>query len=187
MGATKTAILTVEKAVVVVIDIQEKLIAAMPEKVVRQIERSVSIIAEGAKVLDVPVFFTEQYPQGLGATLPSLVRLRNAPAVAKTTFSCLGCDEFRSLIEESGRRQVILTGMETHICVYQTALALLDEGYQVWVPQECVCSRSKNNWKNGLTLLRDAGATVTNVETVLFQMLGKAGGDAFKTISRLVK
>ena len=170
----------------VVVDVQERLAAVMEhrQKVLDNCRR----LIEGAKVLDIPVAVTEQYPKGLGPTEEELrgILLSYEP-FEKLTFSCCGDPAFMESVEALGRKKIILAGMETHVCVLQTGLDLLREGYGVHLVRDAVCSRSKDNWLTGVELMRDAGAVVTSTETVLFQLLGKAGTDEFRAVSKLVK
>ena len=175
-----------DKAAVVVVDIQERLMAAM--KHAKKVYRNTNIILEASKALGLPVVVTEQYPKGLGHTVEDVKSCLPAyEPIEKITFSCCGEDSFMDAVEETGRKQVILVGSETHVCVYQTCLDLLEAGYSVHLLRDAVCSRAKENFLAALELMRQAGAVITTTETVLFQMLVKAGGDEFKAISKLVK
>lgn len=177
--------LSSQECALVVIDVQERLATAMKKKD-PVIENCLHLIAL-AGLSDIPVLLTEQYPKGLGPTVPELLKVVPEVAAEKTTFSCCGVDDFNRKIESSGRQKIVLTGMETHVCVLMTALDLLERGYVVHVVSDAVCSRRKANWISGLALLKDAGAVITNTETVLFQILERAGSDAFKTISKRIR
>jgi nicotinamidase-related amidase len=169
-----------------VVDVQERLAAVMDRK--EQVLDNCRRLIEGAKILDVPIAVTEQYPKGLGPTEEELRgALLSYEPFEKLTFSCCGEPSFTSALESLGRRTIILAGMETHVCVLQTALDLLRGGYGVHLVRDAVCSREKENWITGVDLMRDAGAVITSTETVLFQLLGKAGTEEFKAISKLVK
>ncbi len=147
-----------------------------------------ALLIEAAKLMDIPVLTTEQYPRGLGPTVGELRgALPPGAPVEKLAFSCCGEPSFLEALEGTGRKKVILAGMETHICVLQTTLDLLSSGYQVYLPRDAVCSRRKLDWQTGLDLAREAGAVVTSTETVLFQLLERAGTDEFKKISKMVK
>ena len=168
------------------VDVQERLAAVMDRK--EQVLDNCRRLIEGAKILDVPIAVTEQYPKGLGPTEEELRgALLSYEPFEKLTFSCCGEPSFTSALESLGRRTIILAGMETHVCVLQTALDLLRGGYGVHLVRDAVCSREKENWITGVDLMRDAGAVITSTETVLFQLLGKAGTEEFKAISKLVK
>lgn len=176
-----------EKALLVVIDVQEKLCRAMDEKVLEKLTRNITILLEASKELGVPALTTEQYVKGLGETLPELKEKLPTPAREKMTFSCCGADGFLEEIARSGRRQLILVGMETHVCVLQTALELLDQGYLVHLVTDAVMSRRKENWKTALQTLAAAGAVLTTTEAVLFQLLRTSGTEEFKKLSKLVR
>jgi nicotinamidase-related amidase len=175
-----------EEAVLVVVDVQERLAAVMDqrEKVMANCRR----LIEGAKILGIPAIVSEQYSKGLGPTEKDLRgALSSYEPVEKLSFSCCGEPAFMEQIRALDRKKVILCGMETHVCVLQTALGLLREGRDVHLVEDAVCSRSKGNWRTGVEFMRDAGAVITSAETVLFQLLGAAGTDEFKNVSRLVK
>jgi nicotinamidase-related amidase len=131
---------------------------------------------------------TEQYPKGLGATVPEI---REAMPlyrpIEKMTFDCCGQPSFLDELKTHKKKNVVLTGMETHICVLQTCIGLLKGGINVHVVQDAICSRTKENWKIGMEFMREAGAVVTCTETVLFQLLKVAGTEQFKAISRRIK
>ncbi len=173
-------------AVLLIIDIQERLAVVMDRK--DQVVRNTLHLLELAKMQNIPVVVTEQYPKGLGRTVPEITAaLPSCLPVEKVSFDCCGEASFNEQIRRLGRKRIIVTGMETHICVLQTSLGLLGGGYHVHLVQDAVCSRTKPNWRSGLELIRDAGGVVTNTETVLFQLLGVAGTPEFKTISNRIK
>jgi nicotinamidase-related amidase len=175
-----------DKAAVVVVDIQERLMAAM--KYAEKVYKNTNIIIEASKHLGLPVVVTEQYPRGLGHTVDEVKSCLSAyEPVEKITFSCCGEDSFMDAVKGTGRKQIILVGSETHVCVYQTCLDLIETGYNVHLVRDAVCSRAKENYLAALELMKEAGAVITTTETALFQMLVKAGGDEFKAISKLVK
>jgi len=170
----------------IVIDIQDRLAVTM--KVKDTVIQNCLHLIELAKLFDVPVIVTEQYPKGLGHTVEEI---RNAlpvyQPVEKMTFSCCEEDNFLQTIMGIEKKQIILLGMETHVCVLQTCLGLLREGYSVHVVKDAVCSRTKENWKTGIAFMRDAGAVITSAEIVLFQLLKIAGTEEFKTIVKRIK
>lgn len=170
----------------VMVDMQEKLASVMPEAI-SQVLKNCAVLLQAASLLDVPVIFTEQYPKGLGNTMPDLMaHLSNKTSVEKTAFSCCAEPTFnRRLFGD--KPQVILMGMESHICVLQTALDLLKVGKQVLVVEDAVISRNPSNKENALNRLRQAGVLVVNTESVVFEWLGLAEGDAFKAISKLIR
>ncbi len=178
--------LTPDQAVLVLIDVQEKLAAVMHERtcLVDALQR----LIRGARALGLPVLRLEQYPQGLGSTIPEVAGLLpDVPSIAKLSFSAWGSSEFRQRLEATGRQQVLLAGIEAHVCVYQTALDLLAAGYTVEVVSEAVSSRAAANRVRGLERMREAGARLTGVEMALFELLRTAEAPAFKEIARLVK
>jgi len=174
-------------AQLVVVDVQEKLCRAMDPKVLEQVTDNISILLDAAAELGLPALATEQYVKGLGATLPALREKLPAASLEKMTFSCCGGEGFLDALAASGRRQVILTGMETHVCVLQTALELLSAGYLVHLVCDGVMSRRKANWKTAQKTLAQAGAVLTSTEAVLFQLLRVAGTEEFKKLSKLVR
>ncbi len=169
-----------------VVDIQDRLAAAMKMKG-SVIANTIHLI-ELAKMLDVPIIITEQYPKGLGPTVSEVIDVLPAyHPIEKLSFSCCGEPNFMDLLKLQNRKTVILTGMETHICVLQTCIDLLREGLFVHLARDAVCSRTKANWRAGVEFMRDAGAIITSTETVLFQALKVAGTEAFKTISKRIR
>lgn len=177
-----------DKAVLVVIDVQEKLCLAMDHKVLSKLTKNIGILLEAASELNVPVIVTEQYVKGLGATLPVLKeKAATAPCFEKMSFSCCGSSEFVAQLKASGRTQVVITGMETHVCVLQTVIELRDAGFEVHVVRDAVMSRSKQNWQTALEAMTLTGTVPTCTESVLFQLLKVAGSEEFKKLSKLVR
>ena len=170
-----------------VVDIQEKLFGAMHPDGQANLLRNVPILAAAARELGVPVSVTEQYPKGLGRTLPGLQEeLAGFPVFEKLTFAATEVGAVTDRLRGVGRPQVVLSGMETHICVYQTALGLLAEGFEVHVVADALAARFPSNHETGLDLMRAAGGLVTSTETVLFQWLERAGTDAFKKLQKRI-
>lgn len=171
----------------VLVDVQEKLCSAMPPADLAKLLKNCATLLQSAALLEVPAIVTEQYPKGLGTTHAELTPFLNAtPRVEKTCFSCCDEPEFRQKLQ-GDRPQIILAGMESHICVLQTALQLQAAGKQVFVVEDAVLSRHPDNKANALARLRQAGGIVTNTESVVFEWLKVAQGDAFKQISRLIR
>ncbi len=171
----------------VLIDVQEKLCAAMQPEALQEMTRNCGILLQAARLLEVPVTHTEQYPKGLGPTLAQLQPwLETAPAIEKTCFSC--CDEpaFCARLQRD-RPDIVLAGMEAHICVLQTALQLQENGRQVFVAEDAVLSRREANKANALARLRQAGVVVASTESLVFEWLKVAQGEAFKQISKLIR
>lgn len=187
MAKITTALAQATLSRLVVIDMQEKIAGVMQAEPLGKVIRHCNTLLQAATLLEVPVLYTEQYPQGLGATLPVLAeRLQHAPRVEKTTFSC--CAEPTFCRQLTGDRpQILLAGMEAHICVLQTALQLKELGHQVFVIEDAIISRDPVNKANAIARLRDHGITISNTESVVFEWLGKAEGEAFKQISRLIR
>ncbi len=182
----RSFVLNKEDAVLLIVDIQERLAAIMKEK--DKVVKNCQHLIELAKMLEIPVVVTEQYPKGLGRTIPQLQTvIPDYKPIEKTAFNCCGEPAFVTEIKKLGKKQIIMTGMETHICVLQTTLGLLQEGFTVHVVQDAICSRTKENWKTGIAFMRDAGAAITCTETVLFQVLKVAGTEEFKKISQRIK
>jgi nicotinamidase-related amidase len=176
--------------VLVIIDIQERLVGSIDPELYRTALGNTRILIEGADALGVPILVTEQYPKGLGPTVAEVEQAlagKDVTRSEKTTFSCARDEGFLESIRTKGRRQAILAGMETHVCVYQTAVDLIGGGYSVFVVDDAVSSRSRHNYTSGLNAMGRAGATVINTETALFSMLKKAGTPEFKRISSLLK
>ncbi len=171
----------------VVVDVQERLAPAMNPEVLDKVKGSIRVLIDGVSTLGLPVITTEQYPKGLGRTIPELFPQQGAEAIEKTTFSCCGEAGFVEALASKGIRTVLLTGMEAHVCVYQTLLDLLRHGFRVHLVRDAICSRSKENYLAALHNAALAGATVTTVEMALFQMLQDANNPHFKKISNLVK
>lgn len=175
-----------DRAALVIVDVQEKLVTEM--KFLGQMERNINILTTVARRLGIPIFMTEQYPKGLGRTIARIAgSLPEVEPVAKVTFSCWAEQVFRTRLEASGRKQVILTGIETHVCVLETALDLMAAGYTVHLPTDALCSRRKDNWQSGLHQAHGAGAVLTSTETVFFQLLERSDTPQFKELINLLK
>lgn len=178
-----------EHSLLLCVDIQQRLCAAMPKDGLVQLVRNAARLIEGAKILGVPLIVSEQYRRGLGTTIPELTDLFS-PATTnleKLEFSVWASTELAAAIAATGRTQIIVMGMETHICVYQTVRDLLHVGYKVHVPHDAICSREPENARVGLVLAERAGAVVSATETILFDWLHRAGTPEFKAISALVR
>ena len=179
--------LDVDNAVLVVIDIQERLVPAMPQDVYLRLRDTVGMLVSGAELLGVPVVTTEQYPKGIGHTVPELAEACKNTVIEKVSFGCCGEPNFLAELKGIGRSQVIITGMEAHVCVYQTVIGLLDDGYHVHLVRDAICSRNKTDYLTGVANSAQAGAVITTAETVLFQMLQKSTHEQFRAVSKLVK
>jgi nicotinamidase-related amidase len=174
------------RAALAVIDVQE---AFRP--VVIDFERiagNVAVLVQAARILDIPVLVTEQYPKGLGATVPEVAdHLEGIERIEKVCFSALDESGFAHALADSRRDQVVLCGIESHVCVNQTAEDLIADDCEVHVAQDAVSSRTQENCRVGLHKMERAGAVLTSVETVLFELLRRAGTPEFKEVQRLIK
>jgi nicotinamidase-related amidase len=170
----------------VVIDMQERLVPAMlaPARTLK----NAALLIEAAREMNVPVLLTEQYPAGLGKTMPEVLSAASgAPVFEKLHFSCMEDTAFAKAIESLDRRQIVLAGMEAHICVVQTAASLLEAGYQVFVASDATASRSAESEQACLQRLSAAGVGIVTTEMVIFEWLGKAGTPAFKRMLPKIK
>lgn len=176
-------------SVLVMVDIQERLIAAMIPAARQAVIRNSRTLIQAAACLGVPVLATEQYPKGLGPTVPELIEVLRAGArpLEKTCFSCAGAESFVAAVSASGRSQLVLAGLEAHVCVLQSALELRGPGREVFVVEDACCSRQMANHANAMYRLRAAGVVVTNTESVLFEWLRDARHEHFKAISALLR
>jgi nicotinamidase-related amidase len=173
-----------DNAVLVVIDVQDKLLVKIPTAAV--LVRNTAFLLDVARLLEVPVRATEQYPKGLGPTTAELARRLTAPLPAKTAFSCCGAGTFQDELKVLQRPNAILAGMETHVCVAQTALDLLDAGLHVFLPVDALAARSAVDHDAALRRLEQAGAVPTSAEAVAFELLADASHPQFKAVSKLV-
>jgi nicotinamidase-related amidase len=172
--------------VLVIVDIQEKLVRAMPAR--EDLVLKARQLVQGARALNVPILYTEQNPKGLGPTVPEIAAVMpGVEPITKFSFGCCACEDFVRALQAAGRRNVLVAGIETHVCVYQTARELLEKGYHVEVAADACSSRTPQNKQTGLDKMRDAGAAITSVETALFELLKVAEGPLFKEILKIVK
>ena len=178
--------LQLESTVLVVIDVQDRLFRVMQGR--EALADNLRKLISGAQVLGIPVMLTEQNPKGLGPTIPELASLLPAAkSIPKLSFSCCSEERFLRELKALNRRQVLLAGIELHICVYQTAVDLVAAGYEVQVVADCVATRLAENREVGLIRLREAGACLITTEMALFELLKTAEGDAFREINKIVK
>ncbi|MBK5930307.1 isochorismatase family protein [Halochromatium salexigens] len=177
-------------AQLLIIDAQERLAAAMPEDVLERTVGNINRLIGAAKILEIPIISTEQYPQGLGTTIDAIRDQLPATAAPteKTCFSCCTAAGFeRALTEQPERKQVVLVGMEAHICIIQTASGLQRWGYQVFVAADGICSRHPQKADNALARMRHSGIQVSNTESVAFEWLSDSQHAQFREVSRLFK
>ena len=173
-----------------VVDVQDKLAVAMPAETMADVLKNVGILLETAEALGVPVVASEQYPKGLGPTVPAIASKLDAMGVKrlpKMTFDACSDLTVARALADSGVKNVVVIGMETHVCVFQTARELVKRGYATYVVADAVASRREENRRIGLSLCESAGAVVTTTETVVFDLLESAGVPAFKAISKLMR
>jgi len=169
-----------------VVDIQERLFPVMHER--DEFLARVLILLEGLKLLGIPVLLSEQYPKGLGPTLQKVLDvLESEKRVEKISFSCCGEPDFLSQLNQSDRKQVIICGIEAHVCVLQTVVDLVEMGYTPLVVADCISSRNPEDKKVAVERMRSEGALITTSESLLFELTRVAGTPQFKQISRLVK
>lgn len=174
--------LRAEQCALVVIDIQQKLLPPIFNK--EQLVRNASLLLRLAKILGIPILVSTQYAKGLGETVPEIAALAGTAAIDKLEFSCFGKETFCSAVKAlpGNRTTMLLCGMETHICVTQTALGALDQGYLVHVASDAVGSRTEWNWKVGLDRMRDAGCVISSTEMMMYELLRQSGTPAFKEL-----
>ena len=170
------------------IDIQEKLFRAMTPRVQEMLEKNCSILIKASAEFKLPLIVTEQYRKGLGETIPELAQeCKDAPNLEKLYFDCMKDEVIKEAVTSTGTKTAILTGIESHICVFQTALSLLSSGYRVFIAEDSVGSRRKGDWKAAMNSLAAAGAVIYPTETIAFMIIEKAGTPQFKALSPLFR
>ncbi len=175
-----------DSLILVCVDFQGNLAMSMHNK--EALLQNTRKLISGIKVLNVPIIWTEQNPQKLGPTLPEIAGLMTGiTPVSKMSFSCCRNDEFMANLKAANRRQILLAGIETHVCIYQTAIDLKALGYDVQVVADCASSRTPENKTIGLERIKGCGATVTTAEIVLFELLETAEAPEFREIVKIVK
>lgn len=184
MYQRSTELLTTQNSLLLVVDVQEKLMPhiANQDRVAAMIER----LVKGAKLANVPIVCSEQYPKGLGSTITPLRDELNCNRLEKLTFSCVGTESIRAEISQAAKQKIVLCGVETHICILQTALDLLAEGYEVYLPTDAVSSRSETDHDYGIRRLEGQGVVPTTSEACLFEWCERAGTDLFSEVRNLV-
>ena len=172
-----------KECLIVAIDFQEKLVGMLEkDSCAKKMEK----LLITANLLNIPTVITEQYPQGLGHTIAS-IDTSSFNVMEKTAFSAMQQEEFKTTIKNSGKKQIIIGGIETHICVYQTVIELLEEGYEIYVVKDACASRNKDEHKTGLDLMKQNGAKITCLEIVLFELLRSSKHPMFKPVQALIK
>ena len=176
-----------EHTLLLVVDMQEPFLRNLFEA--DRVTANVCKLIQGMKTLRVPIVASVQNQKAMGEVIPEVKKLLPPmlPAFDKMTFSCLGSSGISSEISRSGRKQIVLCGVESHICISQTALGLLAASYQVHVVADAVSSRSEENWRGGLDRMRQSGALITSIEGALYELLNEAGTSDFKAILEIVK
>ena len=178
--------LKMENVALLLVDIQGNLAHSMHGK--ELLFKNVQKLIKGIQVLGIPILWIEQNPQGLGPTIPEIADLlSNIQPISKMSFSCCQNDRFMQALKALNRKQVLIAGIEAHVCVYQTAVDLVDLGYEVQVVTDAVSSRNMENKEIGLQKMRDSGVSLTSVETALFELLKVAEGEQFRDILKIVK
>lgn len=177
---------TPENSLMLLVDVQGQLAQLMYEK--QRLFTQLETMIKGMKVLGVPILWMEQIPSKLGPTTERIASLLEGQTpLAKSSFSCCADPGFTAAFQAAGRTQVLITGIETHICVFQTGVDLMAKGCQVQVVSDCVSSRTRENKQVGLDRLSAEGAMMTSVEMAFFELMKAAGGDAFKQVVKLIK
>ena len=178
-----------ENCALSVVDIQERFMPAIPEEPRGRMIKNTQILIETAKTLGIPILITEQYPKGLGTTIEVIADTigDGVKPIEKLHFSCARSEYYKAQLKETGRKEVILCGIETHVCVLQTAIDLINDGYRVYIPADAVYSRRELDWEIGLKTAEKAGVLIGTTETFVFQLLEKAGTDEFKRVSKLLR
>ena len=170
----------------VIIDIQERLLPHIFEN--EKILRNNLKLIDGLRVLSVPLFVTQQYTRGLGATVPSIAeKFPTFNYIEKVSFSCFDEPDFEEKLKKSGKAYIILSGIETHVCILQTCLDLLTAGFLPVIVEDCVSSRNPDDKRVAIVRMRQEGAIITTLESILFELTRTAGNEIFKSISKIVK
>ena len=178
--------LNTENTVLIIVDVQGKLAHLMRQKNI--LFDNLQRLIKGMQILGIPIIWLEHCPEALGPTIPEVANLlSDIKPISKHSFSCCGSDEFMQKIKKLNRQQVLIAGIETHICIYQTAMDLLDLQYEIQIVADAVSSRTRENFKIGLEKIKDLGAALTSTETALFELLKEASGKRFREILKIVK
>lgn len=179
-------ILLRDKTALLLIDIQEKILPVMDNP--NQVTNNALKLIKGFKVLNIPIFYTEQYPKGLGSTSEVLLtELQGLSPIQKMSFSCYGAGNFFTRLLDNNVSQVVVAGIESHVCVQQTVLDLVANNFQVNVAADAVSSRNDLDYKLSLDRMKVHGAEITTSEAILFELLIDCGTDDFKEISKIIK
>ena len=180
------SLLDKEDTGLVIIDIQDKLMHVIRRR--EAIVTNIIKLLHLSSLFSLPVILTEQYPKWLGTTIPEMKEsLSEYEPIRKMEFNCCDDDVFSKRLKSAGLKCLILTGVESHVCVFQTCFSLLEAGYSVHVPRNAVSARKDEDWKVGLELMKEAGAVITSTETLIFQMLKSAGTKEFKQMLKVIR
>lgn len=178
--------LTTNNTLFVLVDVQGKLSTIVHDS--EELLRNTSNLIQGLQALQIPIIWLEQYPEGLGPTNEQVAKhLTGLEPIPKMTFSGWKTEQFQEAVKQAGREKILIAGIETHICVYQTAADLQQAGYQVQVVEDAVSSRTAANKQVGLDKMKALGILPTSVEMALYEIVGKAGTDEFKKVLKLIK
>ncbi len=178
--------LSIDDSFLLLVDVQGKLADLMHKR--KELFENLTKLIKGVRILELPVIWMEQYPKGLGGTVPEIKALLDGyTPYPKVSFGCGGDETIMKAVRDLDRKQAIVAGIETHVCVYQSCKQLLEEDFDVTLVVDCTSSRTKLNKKVGISALENAGTKLSSVEMLLFELLHEAGGDKFKQISQLVK
>ncbi len=180
------SLLDKEHTGIVLVDVQKKLMAVMGKK--ERVIENISKLLHLSRVYHLPVILTEQYPKMIGPTIPEIKEvLPSYDPIEKMDFNCCAVELFNNRLESTRLKHIILLGVESHVCVFQTCVTLLEREYNVQVAKDAVDSRTDENWHVGLELMREAGAVITSTEAIIFQILKRAGTKEFKEMLKIIK
>ncbi len=175
-----------DDTLLVIVDIQTKLLNVMFEK--ERLISSCSKLIQAGKLLGIPMVMTEQYPEGMGRTDPIISELlKDVGIIEKLSFSCCGVNDFNRKIADLGKKQIVLIGIESHICILQTVHDLIWQGYFLYIPYDGVSSRKEDDYRNALDRMRQVGAVIGSVESAIFELMEVAGTPVFRQISKIIK
>lgn len=175
-------------AVLIVIDVQDSLMKQMDHEVAKRTIKNIKTNIFFAKELGIPIILTEQYPKGLGRTIREIQSdLEHLIPIEKLSFSCCGEKLFNEKLFEINRKQIIMTGIETHVCILQTTNDLLEKGYEVHAVADAICSRRKLDWEIALRWMEKKGAIISTTEIIAFQLLKEAGTEEFRRLSKVLR
>lgn len=179
-------ILDKDNSILIIIDVQEKLVSALDKNIV--VDRT-AVLTKAANILGIPTIITEQYPKGLGSTVDAVKQnlAKDSTVFEKTAFSALREEGFKEILKSYGKKQIVVCGIETHVCVHQSVADLLIEGFDVYVVKDACASRKKYEFKQGIERMQENGAKITCLEIVLFEWVKNAKDSNFKEIQALIK